>query len=70
MTTFGESKVGNKFQTIIPQAVREEAGVHPEDVLVWEVSDDKETLTVHVRKSRKEQLRRLNASAFGPGDEE
>ena len=59
-----ESKVGKKFQTVVPMQVRESAGIQEGDCLIWEAKPDGSFL-VRPQKSKTEYLANLNRRAYG-----
>lgn len=59
-----ESKVGKKFQTVVPMQVREAVGIQEGDCLIWEANPDGSFL-VRPQKSKTEYLASLNRKAYG-----
>lgn len=59
-----ESKVGKKFQTVVPFQVRESAGIHEGDSLIWEAKQDGSYI-VRPLKSKTEYLASLNRRTYG-----
>lgn len=59
-----ESKVGKKFQTVVPFQVRETAGIHEGDSLIWEAKPDG-SYVVRPVKSKTEYLASLNRRTYG-----
>jgi AbrB family looped-hinge helix DNA binding protein len=62
--TIYESKVGKKFQTVVPSQIREVLGITDGDSLIWELDDDGK-ISVNPQKSKTEYLASLNKRAFG-----
>jgi AbrB family looped-hinge helix DNA binding protein len=63
-----ESKVGKKYQTVVPMQIRETAGIQEGDSLIWEVNDDGSFL-VRPQKSKTDYLASLNQKAYGTFDD-
>jgi len=59
-----ESKVGKKFQTVVPFQVRESVGIQEGDSLIWEAQTDGSYI-VRPLKSKTEYLASLNRRAYG-----
>lgn len=59
-----ESKVGKKYQTVVPMQVRESASIREGDSLVWEANPDGSFL-VRPLKSKTEYLANLNRQHYG-----
>ncbi len=59
-----ESKIGKKYQTVVPFQIRETAGIQEGDSLIWETNPDG---SFHVRpqKSKTDYLAYLNQRAYG-----
>jgi AbrB family looped-hinge helix DNA binding protein len=62
-----ESKIGKKYQTVIPLQIRETAGIQEGDSLVWEVNPDG-SFQVSAQKSKTEHLAKLNRRTYGTFD--
>jgi AbrB family looped-hinge helix DNA binding protein len=63
-----ESKVGKKFQTVVPMQIREIAGIEEGDSLIWEANEDG-SFIVRPQKSKTDYLAGLNQKAYGTFDE-
>ena len=63
-----ESKVGKKFQTVVPLQIRETAGILEGDSLIWEAKADG-TFLVRPQRSKTDYLALLNQRAFGTFEE-
>lgn len=59
-----ESKIGKKYQTVVPMQIREVAGIEEGDSLLWEVTQEG-TITVRPQKSKTEFLYALNKKVWG-----
>lgn len=57
------SKITSKYQTTVPKKVREELGVGPADLLIWDVRDGVARVTV----ARRRFLDRRGSIHVGPG---
>lgn len=62
-----ESKVGKKYQTVVPLQIRETAGIQEGDYLIWEANPDGSFL-VRPQKSKTEYLADLNRRTYGTID--
>jgi AbrB family looped-hinge helix DNA binding protein len=62
-----ESKIGKKYQTVVPMMIRETAGIGEGDSLLWEVQQDGSIL-VRPQKSKTELLVSLNKEIRGSYD--
>lgn len=62
--TIYESRVGKKYQTVVPFQIREAAGIADGDSLIWEL-DHEGKITVKPQKSKTEYLANLNKRIFG-----
>jgi AbrB family looped-hinge helix DNA binding protein len=63
-----ESKVGKKYQTVVPMQIRETADIQEGDSLIWEAKEDGSFL-VRPQKSKTDYLASLNKKAFGTFEE-
>lgn len=59
-----ESKIGKKYQTVVPMQIRETADIQEGDSLIWEANGDG-TFLVRPQKSKTDYLASLNQKAFG-----
>lgn len=59
-----QSKIGKRYQTVVPMEVRESVGIQEGDSLLWEVNEDGYIL-VRPQKSKTEHLARLNKRLQG-----
>ncbi|GAX89233.1 hypothetical protein EFBL_0851 [Effusibacillus lacus] len=59
-----ESRIGKKYQTVVPMHVREAAGIGEGDSLLWKVQEDG-TIVVRPQKSKTEYLANLNKKNYG-----
>lgn len=59
-----ESKVGKKYQTVVPLQIRETAGIQEGDCLIWEANPDGSFL-VRPQRSKTKYLADLNKRAYG-----
>lgn len=62
--TMHESRVGKKFQTVVPLPIREKAQISEGDSLIWELDADG-TITVRPQKNKTEYLYPLNRQTYG-----
>lgn len=58
-----KSRLGKKYQTTVPREVRDELGLEPGDVLLWEVVGG----TARVRPATRAFLARRGSIEVGPG---
>lgn len=63
-----ESKVGKKYQTVVPMQIRETAGIQEGDSLIWEANPDGSFL-IRPQKSKTEYLASLNRRTYGTFDQ-
>jgi AbrB family looped-hinge helix DNA binding protein len=59
-----QSKIGKKYQTVVPMEVRESAGIQEGDSLLWEVHEEG-YIVVRPQKSKTEHLARLHKKIYG-----
>ncbi len=59
-----ESKIGKRYQTVVPMAIRETASIAEGDSLLWSVLEDG-TIVVKPVKSKVDYLAHPSTSRFG-----